>query len=208
MAFAGKHAKINIMSITSTSFTDEATTADITNTIYTIDDRTKAYWDRDVQVVVSVNGNFVPANNYRVQHAGGRIYFYEPLDPLDVVEVSGAFVTVVTAVECREFTLNIEREMVDVTVFESDGWRERLPNIGSISGTVSGFYNVNNLFTERLLTQKPLILELWANKDDPEFFALYVVLESQELLAAVEGAVETSVSWQSDGEMLIELVSP
>ena len=47
-------------------------------------------------------------------------------------------------------------------------------------------------------------MEFWTSKDDPEFFAVYAVLESQELSAAVEGAVETSVGWQSDGELLIE----
>src|SRR5690554_4463225 len=187
MAKPGKHARIRIMSSTSTPFSNEATTPDVTNTIYTIDDRDKKYWDRDVPVVVERNGNPVPINEYRVQHAGGRIYFWEAQDPGDTITVSGSFVSVVIAAECREYTITIEAEMNDVTVFESDGWRERLPGIGGASGTVSGFYNINNLFTERLLTQKPLILELQTDKDDPEIFALYVVLENQELTAAVEG---------------------
>lgn len=204
MAKPGKHARVMIMSTTSTPFTDEATTPDATFTIYTIDDRTMRYWDRDTPVVVERNGTPVPANEYRVQYAGGRIHFYEPQEEEDEITVSGAFVSVVVAAECREFTMSIGREMVDVTVFESDGWRDRLSGIGGVTGTISGFYNINNLFTERLLQQKPLVLEFWTSKDDPEFFAVYAVLESQELSAAVEGAVETSVGWQSDGELLIE----
>ena len=204
MALPGKYARIRIMSETSTAFTDESTTADASLRIYTIDDRDLKYWDREVAVQVFRNAVLVPTEEYRVQHAGGRIHFWEPQGGGDVITVSGAFVTVVTAAESNEYTLTNESEIVDVTVFESDGWRERLAGILSSSGTVSGFWVVNNLFTPRLLEQKPLILELQANKDDPEIYAMYVVMETQELAPSVEGAVETSVSWQSDGDLLIE----
>lgn len=192
------------MSETSTAFTEESTTPNADYTIYTIDDRDKKYWDREVDVLVYRNGVLVPEHEYRIQHAGGRIHFWEAQASTDTITVSGAYVTVVTAAECNEYTLTNESEIIDVTVFESDGWRERLAGILGANGTVSGFWVVNNLFTPRLLEQKPLILELQANKDDPEVYAMYVVVESQELAPAVEGAVETSVSWQSDGDILIE----
>jgi hypothetical protein len=204
MALPGKYARIRIMSETSTAFSTESTTADASLRIYTIDDRDLKYWDREVAVQVFRNALLVPTSEYRVQHAGGRIHFWEPQDPGDAITVSGAYVTVVIAAECNEYTLTNESEVIDVTVFESDGWRERLAGILGASGTVSGFWVVNNLFTPRLLAQKPLILELQANKNDPEVYAMYVVIESQELAPAVEGAVETSVSWQSDGDILIE----
>lgn len=205
MALPGKHAAVRIISQTSTPFTDEATTPDATFTIYTIDDRELRYWDRDVPIVVERDGVVVPPAEYRIQHAGGRIHFREAQDPAAVITVSGAWFAVVTAVECREFTLSLEREITDVTVFESNGWRERLAGVGGATGTVSGFYNANNLFTPRLLAQKPLVLELQPDAaNNGEIFALYVVMSSQELSAAVEGAVETSVPWESDGEILIE----
>lgn len=204
MALPGKYARIRIMSDTSTPFSAEATTGDAQNRIYTIDDRGLRYWDRDVPIQVERNAVLVPVHEYRVQHAGGRIHFWEPQDVGDVITVSGAYVAVVTAAECNEFTLTNDSEVVDVTVFESDGWRERMAGILGSSGTVSGFWVVNNLFTPRLLAQEPLILELQMNKNDPEVYSLYVVAESQELAAAVEGAVGTSVSWQSDGDLLIE----
>ena len=208
MAYPGKHARVLVQSTTSTPFSDEATTADVTNTIYTIDDRDMRYWDRTVPIAVERDGNPVPENEYRVQHAGGRIYFYEPQDPADTITVSGAYVSVTVAAECREYTLTLESALVDTTVFESQGWRERIAGINGVSGTISGFYNVNNLFTDRLLNQEPLVIELWPNDALGEIFAFYAVLESQELSAAVEGAVETAVGYQSDGDLLIEQLGP
>lgn len=204
MALPGKHARIRVMSKSSTAFTDEATTGDANDLIFTIDDRDKKYWDRNVPITVERNGSLVPENEYRAQYAGGRVYFWQAQNPGDTITVSGSFVAVVIAAECNEYTMAIDAEMDDVTVFESDGWRERLAGIGGISGTVSGFYNINNLFTERLLAQEPLILEMMPDRFNTEIFAVYVVMENQELSAAVEGAVETSVSWQSDGDLLIE----
>lgn len=205
MALPGKHAAVRVMSQTSTPFTDEATTANGDFTVYTIDDRELRYWDRDVPIVVERDAVVVPATEYRIQHAGGRIHFREAQDPGAVITVSGNYYSVVTAIESREFTLTLDRELTDVTVFESDGWRERLAGVGGATGTVSGFFNKNNLFTERLLTQKPLVLELQPDAaNDGEIFGLYVVMSSQELAAAVEGAVETSVPWESDGDILVE----
>lgn len=205
MALPGKHAAVRVMSESSTSFTDEATTANAERTIYTIDDRDLRYWDRDVAVVVSRGGQTVPRSEYRIQHAGGRIHFRDAQDEGTVVTVSGAYVSVVTAVQTREFTLTLDRELSDVTVFESEGWRDRLAGVGGATGTLSGFYNADNLFTDRLLEQKPLVLELQPDgANDGEVFSLYAVMESQELSAAVEGAVETSVPWESDGEILVE----
>lgn len=205
MALPGKHAAVRVMSDTSTPFTNEATTANAGRTIYTIDDRSRRYWDRDTALTVTLDGQPVPRAEYRIQHAGGRIHFREPQDAGAVVTVSGAFVSVVTAVQTREFTLTLDRELDDVTVFESAGWRERLAGVGGAAGTLSGFYDADNLFTDRLLQQKPLVLELQPDgANDGEVFSMYVVMESQELAAAVEGAVETSVSWESDGEILVE----
>lgn len=205
MALPGKHAAVRVMSKSSTAFNGEVTTANAERTIYTIDDRDLRYWDRDVSITVTRGGSTVPPSEYRIQHAGGRIHFRTQQDAGTIVTVSGAYVSVVTAVETREFTITLDRELTDVTVFESEGWRERLAGVGGATGTLSGFYNADNLFTDRLLAQEPLVLELQPDgANDGEVFSLYVVMESQELSAAVEGAVETSVPWESDGEILIE----
>ena len=159
--------RVMIMSTTSTPFTDEATTPDATFTI-TIDDRTMRYWDRDTPVVV--NERLPIVDEYRVQYAAvgftstsrrrrGRNHRLRRVRLCR----SGA--------ECREFTISIGREMVDVTVFESDGWRDRLSGIGGVTAP-SRLYNINNLFTERLLQQKPLVLEFWTANDQSSLLSM------------------------------------
>lgn len=210
MALPGKKARLRVMSSAApVAFSSEATSS-TDQVVYTIDDRDKRYWDRNTPVVVEVNGN-PPAVGYRIQHAGGKIHFKEALDPGDTVTVDGAYVTVTTAVEVREYTLSINSEIIDVTWLNPalDGFRERIAGIIDASGTLSGFYNVNNLLQDKILAQAPTVLELEANDDLDEIIAFYVYLESHELQAAIEGAVGTSVGWQSDGDILVEqLVSP
>ena len=190
------------------AFSGEAT---VTNddVVFTIDDRTKRYWDLATPVVVERNGSTVPVSEYRVQHAGGRIHFHQPQDPGDTITVSGAYITVTTAVEVRDYSLSLNSEIVDVTWLNPDleGFRERLANIIDATGTLSGFYNVNNLLTDKILSQSPTVIEMQMDADDDEIFAVYAYLESDELSAAVEGAVETSVSWASSGEILVEQIA-
>jgi hypothetical protein len=206
MAIPGKKARIRVMSSAAPiAFSDEATSSD-DEIVYTIDDRDKRYWSVDTPIEVERNTVVVPVSEYRVQHAGGRIHFHEAQDPGDVITVSGAYVTVTTAVEVRDYSLSLNSEIVDVTWLNPDleGFRERLANIIDATGTLSGFYNVNNLLTDKILQQRPTVIEMQADADEDEIFAVYAFLESEELSAAIEGAVETSVGWQSSGEILVE----
>src|SRR5690625_1708337 len=125
-------------------FTDEATvTTD--NLVYSVTDRVKRYFDRGTPIVVKRDGDVVPVSEYRVQHAGGRIHFRS--EQSGPVTVSGAYITVTTAVEVREYTFTINAEVIDVTWLNPalDGFRERMAGIVDAAGTLTGFYNVNNL---------------------------------------------------------------
>lgn len=204
MAIPGKRARIRVMSDAEPiPFTDEAT-GTVDDVVYSVGDRVKRYWDPATQVVVKVDGDVVAVSEYRVQHAGGRIHFRS--EQSGPVTVSGAYITVTTAVEVREYTFTINSEVIDRTWLnpDLDGFRERMAGIVDATGTLSGFYNVNNLLTDKILAQKPTVIEMQPSADMDEMFAVYAFLESDELQAAVEGAVETNVGWQSTGDILVE----
>ena len=211
MAKAGKNARIKVMSDASAvPFTSEATTADASRIEYRITNRTKRYWSRTTPVVVETSPNgstwTVVTSGYRIAHAGGKIMFYVPRATGTQVRVSGAFVAVTTVAEVREYTMSGTNALVDVTVLESDGWRKQLSTIRGASGSLTGFYNVNNLLQDKLLSGTALVVELDVDSSDNngEYFAFYALLASQELSVAVDGAVGTSVPWESDGDILIE----
>lgn len=214
MGLAGKNALVKVMSdAAAVVFTDE-TTSTTDNIVYTIDDRDLKYWDRDTAVVVEVDSVVADPSTYRVYHAGGAIVFNS--STVGVVTVSGAYVAVTTAAEVSEYSYSINGEIVDVSCFKEDtdpdrGFRIRLVNLIDANGTISGFENVNDLLKDYLLDSKAVVLEFDVDTtktdyvtDFGEIFACYAVLENRELSAAIEGAVGSAVSWQSDGPLLIE----
>lgn len=188
------------------AFTDEATSDSAGRTIYTITDRAKKYWSRAAAVTVKVDSSVVGASTYRIQHAGGKIHFFAARTEGAVVEVSGEYVAVTAAAQTREYSLNINSALEDVTTLDDGGFRKRLPTIVGASGTLSGFYDVNNLLQARLIAGTPLVVEMDPDNSDNSgtMFACYALLSTKELQAAVEGAVGATVSWESDGDILYE----
>ena len=214
MATAGKKALLKVMSTAAAiPFTGEATTAEVANKVFVISNRTKKYWDLDTAVIAyegTTTGDVVDSGDYRVQHAGGKLHFYEATT--ESIVVSGASVAASVAAEINNYTYTINREIVDVTAFKEStdatiGFRDKLANIGDASGTASGFYVTDNLFEDRILSQSKFIMEFDVDQDttdEGDIFACYAVLESDELAAAIEGAVGNTVNWQSDGDLLVE----
>ena len=210
MALAGRNAAIRVMSDVSTPFTNAAMDQlDIDGREWEITNRAHRYWSRTAALTVEVfdtgTSTWVAAPaRTRVAHAGGRVYF---VDPQDDVRVSGQFVTTTAALEVQEYSVTLNADLIDVTNFSSQGWREKIQGIRDANGNLSGFYNANNLLTDRLLDAESLVVELDVADDDPtgEELYFYARLNSDELQAAVEGAVGASVSWESDGEVSIEL---
>lgn len=217
MAIPGKNARLKVMNEDApVGFADKAMSADAEYKTYAIDDTDKRYWSRDADIVVKKNAETVDPSEYKVQHAGGLIHFKTAQGSEDTITASGEFVTVSTAAYVREYTLNISANLEDTTwlkptteedpTYTGAGYRNRTPTLTEASGSLSGFYDVDNYFQERLLSGKPLVIEM--DTDGPntngDFFAVYAYLENKELSPAVEGVVGQSVSWQSDGQLLVE----
>lgn len=212
MAIPGKVALVKLLSDSSPlSFSDNPTTGDAEHKVYTIDDRDKRYWDRDTSVTVKNNGTVVDSGEYRIQHAGGKVHFYEAQAAEDDITVTGAYVAVSTVAQVSEYSYAINSEIVDVSHFKDSsdptrGFRDRMVNLVDASGSLSGFHVVNSLLQDYMLDSKTVVLEFDVDQEDEDidFFACYAVLESNEISPAVEGAVGESVSWQSDGHLLVE----
>lgn len=204
-AIPGKRARVLITARSSVAFTGEATSPDAGYEVYTIDDRDKRYWDRDMPVTVYRNAAAVDPAEYRIQPAGGRVHFLAAQDPGDEITVDGYYFPVSHVLGINEYTLTISSELVDISDLRPGRhFRDRLANLVEAAGTLSGFYLTDHNFKERLLEQERLALEFEPDSANGEFFGLFAFLDTSELTQAVEGAVETSVSFESDGFILLD----
>jgi hypothetical protein len=204
MATAGKNARIRVMSDAApVTFTNEATTANATRTEYKITNPVKKYWDKGTPVVVTVT----PASTISrwVRHAGGVVVFDQPLDVGATVTVSGAYVTTALAAEVSEYNVTLANPTTDVSVLEVEG-RRKISTYTDATGTITGFYNVDNLLQDKILEAKPVIIEMDfdSTNEDGEVFAVYARLNSHEVSSAVDGAVGATVGWESDGAITMD----
>ncbi len=209
-AVPGKKGRVFITARNSLTFTDEPTSPDGDFLVYTIENRDLRYWDRDEDIDVFRNASLVDQGEYRIQHGGGKVHFFVAQDPGDSMTVSGNYFPVSEAAAFNEFTLTINSEIVDVSHFTDEldpnrGYRRTLANIVDASGTVSGFHIDDHNFAERLIEQERLAIEFepWPDNGE-EFFGVFAFMDSDALTQAVEGAIETSVSFESDGDILID----
>jgi len=58
--------------------------------------------------------------------------------------------------DLREWTLNVEAEMFEVSTFGSSAWRRFQPNLTGAQGTLSGYWNVMGSTTMRAIQQQVL----------------------------------------------------
>lgn len=110
----------------------------------------------------------------------------------------------------NDATFTINGEIVDVSTFESGGWRERLQNLRDATITISGFYDPSDttgqiVFRTAVLTQAVVedVIVLADSNSATSGFVCDAFVESFEISPSVEGAVPVSITLQSTGQISV-----
>jgi hypothetical protein len=88
--------------------------------------------------------------------------------------------------DLREWSINVEADMFEVSTFGSSGWKQFQPNLNGASGSVSGYWNV-----EASTTMKAMQSHLLSQSTDPATIDLLV--DSGELNGYTGSAWITSI---------------
>lgn len=123
---------------------------------------------------------------------------------------AGVFIANDLVAEINDATFTINGEIVDISSFDSGGWRERLLNLRDASISISGFYvsddtTGQNVLRTAILTQA-LVKDVKVLADvnvATSGFICDAFVETFEINAAVEGAVTVSISLQSSGQIAV-----
>lgn len=123
---------------------------------------------------------------------------------------AGVFIDSDLVAEINDATFTINGEVVDISSFDSDGWRERLLNLRDATIAISGFYASDdttgqNVLRTAILTQA-LVEDVKVLADVTEATSGFIcdaLVETFEISAAVEGAVTVSITLQSSGEIAV-----
>lgn len=71
--------------------------------------------------------------------------------------------------DLREWSLNVEADMFEVSTFGSSGWKQFQPNLNGAQGTISGYWNVQSS-----TTMKAIQSHILSQSTDPAHIALLV----------------------------------
>lgn len=189
--FAGKNAKILICSDTATPFTGQVTTADTSGLIYTISNSARRFLDPATPVTVKRNGTTtVAAGQCRVVYAGGKAIFLS--DPTGAITIDGSYLTTSTLGEAKEWSIDIEQELLEKTAF-GDDWKSFVPSLKGASGSLSKWW-VDEFFHTKLTagTLIGLSLEATTNKT----YDIFARLTTDSVQTAIDGLVEESLDFQ------------
>ena len=118
---------------------------------------------------------------------------------------AGVFIDSDLVAEINDATFTINGEVVDISSFDSDGWRERLLNLRDATIAISGFYASDdttgqNVLRTAILTQALVLADV---TEATSGFICDALVETFEISAAVEGAVTVSITLQSSGEIAV-----
>ncbi len=108
----------------------------------------------------------------------------------------------------NDATFTVNGELVDVSRFSGDGWRQRISNLKDATISISGFFNPadssGQILAQTSILQGDKISNVAVLADGTNGLKCDAYVETFEISPAVEGAVGVSITLQSDGEITAE----
>lgn len=133
----GINGNVFLANGTAASFTDEAMTANVAKTVYTIDAAAKRFWSPTDAVTVKYDGGAV-TSYASIQYPGGVVTWAETPGNAAVV-CSGKYYPVAALGTVRGWTLEAAPTFEDVTCLQ-DAVRIQAPVLLECSATIEKFY--------------------------------------------------------------------
>lgn len=205
----GRLGAIYIAQYPAVTMTNEATTANVAKTVFTIDAATKRFVDPDTAVVVDYPDNATPVTDYAdIQYPGG-IVTWASTPGNGSVFITGKYITVAQVGECQSWSLDIQNDYVDTTSF-GDTAREMTPMMRSATAKIDGMYVDSTLFAELISTNPRIGFDLFldATAGSEIRYTGFATLASTNISASVEGIVEQPVELNiTDGPYYVALLA-
>ncbi len=182
------------------TFSNQATIPDSTYNNYKIVNDAYSCLVPGSVTTVKVNGT-IQTTGFVVEGAGGNIYFPVALTSGDVVTVSGFAQPMTQAGGFFEWSIDMDIDNVDVTTFESAGWKEFLNVLVSWSGKAQRYWG-DSMFWEALAAEAPMCLVFYlqtgSTKDRLQTYGLIKKLSYD---VPVTGVVKESIDLQGSGAL-------
>lgn len=174
------------------TLTDEPTTADAAYRVYQITDPAKQVLDPFATITVEVNGSPV-SSGYKLDRLFGKVIFDSPLQPTDVVTVSGKYLPMATAAEAYELSYTLQAENADATRFQ-DTWVKRTQVGLDASGSFSQWFLTGADMAGELMAGDVVLIEYQV--DNQVDLRAWALLSSTEPASQPRAIQTENIQWQ------------
>ncbi|MBV9772645.1 MAG: hypothetical protein JO040_01765 [Gemmatimonadetes bacterium] len=210
MATAGRKAQVKVAG-SPVAFTNEPTTSLGNSMDFQVTAATKRVWDRTAAIVVGTSGDggttytTAAAGTYTVNRLTGTISFLLPQLGPPLVRVSGSYLPLSVVGEASEYSYSLTAKNAEFSRL-GDIYTSRAQTLKDVTGSLSRWYAADPYFTNALTAETPVILEFYANSGTAPDLRCWALVGKEEIKAAMDGLVETTVSWEgfsdTEGRMI------
>src|SRR5690606_18648800 len=149
------------------------------------------------------NSTVVPSSGYTIRHVQGVFVldsttwsstdnFTADIEYLPATSVAGG----------REWQLNIEADMFEISTFGSSGWKEFMPNLNGATVTIGRYWS-DSAFLDALTNDARFVVELVPNaaSSTTSRYEGFVRVAGDQVGAAVDAIVGEQINLVVDGQL-------
>jgi hypothetical protein len=143
----GVNAAIYIAQYPATTMTNEATTANVAKTVFTIDDATKRFIDPDTAIVIDYPDNATPVTSYASIQKPGGVVTWAVTPGAGSVFITGKYLAITQVAQAYGWALTFEPTDIEYVIFGAAG-KARARAIVGATISFDRFFNNAAFFTE------------------------------------------------------------
>lgn len=181
----------------STAFTDEATTKNADFSRWSMNNAVKRYIDDGNPVTVKKN-TVVQSTGFTIEMAGGVVVFNPALLTTDVVTISGKYFTLTQCLTMFGWKLDINKDLKDVTTFQSNGWKEQIAGIGSWTASADGYWADGSFLA---LVGSRMMMSFFVDDVALKKYEGYVIVKKDSIDEPVDNVVKESIDLEGTGQI-------
>ena len=208
MPIAGKDANLRIASGVATTSTNEAAArstgvgstavpgyVQITSTAHRhIDPDSIPLLHR----IAAGSTTLVSSTEYNVNFVQGRFDWVSGDPSTGTYQADIAWLTTTNVSGGREWSLNVETDMFEVSEFGSSGWKQYQPNLNGATASL-GKYWTDPAFFDLFNTESKFVAELITNRDLGWRYEGYVRISADQVQTPTDGLVGETINLVFDG---------
>jgi predicted secreted protein len=204
MPLSGREAALNITSATATSSTGVAATRSTGPGSETgfvqINSTAQRVLDPDSTPTLYLNSTAVSSTAFTVNPVQGKFEWVIGDPPTGTYTADIEYLTLAKVAGGRQWTLNVDQDMFDITEFGSSGWKQYLPNMAGGQGSISRFWN-DPTFFDYINTDQKFLIDLVVNSGEENRYQAFAYVTSDQIATAVDSLVNESVNYTAHGRI-------